>query len=60
MNIGIGLAFGIMITFILALLTILHWVLTALKEEEALIKQFPDEYLKYKKIVQWRMIPGIF
>jgi protein-S-isoprenylcysteine O-methyltransferase Ste14 len=59
-NIGVGLAFGVMITFVLAILTILHWVLTALKEEEALIKQFPDEYLKYKQLVRWRMIPWIF
>ena len=60
MNIGIALAFGVMITFILALLTIIHWVLTALKEEEALMKQFPVEYARYKQRVQWRMIPWIF
>lgn len=60
MNIGIALAFGIMMTFILALLTIIHWVLTALKEEEVLMKQFPAEYAKYKQSVRWRMIPLIF
>ena len=59
-NIGIGLAFGIMMTFILALLTILHWALTGLKEEEALMKKFPDEYWRYKQLVRWRMIPWIF
>lgn len=59
-NIGIGLAFGIMMTFILALLTILHWIFTALKEEEALMKQFPDEYSKYKQMIRWRMIPWVF
>ncbi len=60
MNIGIALAFGVMVTFILALLTIIHWVLTALKEEEALMEKFPAEYQKYKQRVQWRMILWIF
>ena len=60
MNIGIALAFGVMMTFILALLTIIHWVLTALKEEAALIEKFPVEYARYKQQVRWRMIPWIF
>jgi protein-S-isoprenylcysteine O-methyltransferase Ste14 len=60
MNIGIALAFGVMITFALALLTIIHWILTALKEEEALMKQFPVEYPRYKQRVRWLMIPGVF
>jgi protein-S-isoprenylcysteine O-methyltransferase Ste14 len=49
-----------MITSVLAFLTIIHWVLTALKEEEALMKQFPAEYARYKQSVRWRMIPWIF
>ena len=60
MNIGIAIAFGVMVTFALALLTIIHWVLTALKEEEALMKSFPVEYARYKEQVRWRMIPQIF
>jgi protein-S-isoprenylcysteine O-methyltransferase Ste14 len=60
MNIGIGLAFGVLVTFLLSLLTIVHWVLTALKEEAALIKKFPSEYAIYKQRVRWRMIPWIF
>ena len=60
MNIGIALIFGVMVTFGLALLTIIHWVLTELKEEEALMKQFPVDYAKYKQQVRWRMIPWIF
>ena len=60
MNIGIALAFGVRVTFILALLTIIHWVLTALKEEAALIEKFPVEYARYKQQVRWRMIPWIF
>jgi protein-S-isoprenylcysteine O-methyltransferase Ste14 len=60
MNIGIALAFGIMVTFVLSLLSIIHWVLTALKEEGSLMNQFPEEYSRYKQRVRWRMIPGIF
>ena len=60
MNIGIALAFGVMMTFAFALLTIIHWVLTALREEEALMKQFPVEYPRYKQRVRWLMIPGVF
>jgi protein-S-isoprenylcysteine O-methyltransferase Ste14 len=60
MNVGIALAFGVLITFALALLTVIHWLLTALKEEEALMKRFPVEYARYKEQVRWRMIPWIF
>lgn len=60
MNIGIALVFGIMVTSILALLTIIHWVLSALKEEEALMQKFPVEYARYKQRVRWRMIPWLF
>jgi protein-S-isoprenylcysteine O-methyltransferase Ste14 len=60
MNIGIAIAFGILVTSVLALLTIIHWILTALKEEDALMKRFPVEYARYKQQVRWRMIPWIF
>ena len=60
MNIGIALAFGVMLTSVIALLTIIHWVLTSLKEEGALMKQFPVEYARYRQRVRWRMIPWIF
>jgi len=59
-NICIALAFGVMITFILALLTIIHWIVTALKEEGVLLQTFPHVYIRYKQEVRWRMIPGIF
>ena len=59
-NIGIALAFGVMVTFILALLTIIHWIITAIKEETVLLETFPDEYMRYKQEVRWRMIPGVF
>jgi protein-S-isoprenylcysteine O-methyltransferase Ste14 len=60
MNIGIALSFRVMITFALALLTIIHWIVTALKEEDALLKTFPHEYMRYKQKVRWRMIPRVF
>jgi protein-S-isoprenylcysteine O-methyltransferase Ste14 len=59
-NIGIALAFGIMITFLLALLTFIHWIVTALKEEAVLLQTFPHEYMRYKQEVRWRVIPGVF
>jgi protein-S-isoprenylcysteine O-methyltransferase Ste14 len=49
-----------MMTSVLALLTIIHWVLSEVKEEEALMNRFPAEYARYKQRVRWRMIPWIF
>jgi protein-S-isoprenylcysteine O-methyltransferase Ste14 len=60
LNIGIGIAFGVMVTFVLALVAIIHWVLTTLKEEEALMEKFPTDYTRYKQRVRWRMIPLVF
>lgn len=59
MNIGIALAFGVIVTYIVALISIIHWTITSVKEEEFLIHQLP-QYVQYKKDVRWRMIPGIF
>ena len=59
-NIGIALAFGVIITFLMALLTMIHWIVTALIEEEVLLQKFPHEYMQYKQQVRWRMIPGVF
>jgi len=59
-NIGIALAFGVMIIFVMALLTIIHWIVTVLKEEAVLLQTFPHEYMRYKQEVRWRMIPGVF
>ena len=60
MNVGIALAFGVMMTFVIALLTIVHWIITSLKEESFLLRKFPDEYMRYKQEVRWRMVPWIF
>ena len=60
MNVGIALAFGMMMTVVIALLTVIHWIVTSLKEEEMLLQKFPNEYARYKQEVRWRMIPGVF
>jgi protein-S-isoprenylcysteine O-methyltransferase Ste14 len=43
----------------MALLTIIHWIVTALKEEAVLLQKFSHEYVQYKQEVRWRMIPGV-
>ena len=60
MHLGIGLAFGIMWTLIIAAVTGALAIMTALKEEEFLLKEFPEEYGQYKKDVRWRLLPYIF
>jgi protein-S-isoprenylcysteine O-methyltransferase Ste14 len=60
MNIGIALAFGILPTFVMALLTMIHWMATSLKEEEVLLQKFPDADRQYKKKAPWRLLPGGF
>jgi protein-S-isoprenylcysteine O-methyltransferase Ste14 len=59
-NLGIALAFGVIFTLIIAIVSILHWIMTALKEEEFLLQKFGEEYSLYKKKVRWRFIPRIF
>lgn len=59
-NIGIALAFGVLITLLIVPLTVIHWVATSFKEEQMLQLKFRDEYAQYKESVPWRMIPGIF
>jgi len=49
-----------MIAFVMALLTIIHWIVTALKEEAVLLQTFPHEYMLYKQKVRWWMIPSVF
>ena len=60
MNVGIALAFGVTLTLIIALMTIIHWTITSYKEEAVLLKRFPDEYVQYVQEVRWRMIPRVF
>jgi protein-S-isoprenylcysteine O-methyltransferase Ste14 len=60
MNVGIALAFGVVITLIIALLSVFHWIVSALKEEEFLLQKFGNEYKRYMNNVKWRFIPFIF
>ena len=60
MNVGVALAFGVVVTLILSMLSVVHWVATALAEERALLRRFPTEYGRYVQRVRWRMIPGVF
>ncbi len=59
-NLGIALAFGVVLTLLIALCSIFHWIITALKEEEFLLQKFGQDYSQYKKNVRWRFLPGIF
>ena len=60
LNIGIALLFGILVTLILVLLTVIHWIATSYVEEQKLELKFQEEYKQYKQTVRWRLIPGIF
>ena len=59
-NFGIALAFGVVLTLLIAVACMFHWIITALKEEEFLLQNFGEEYRQYKKNVRWRFLPGIF
>ncbi len=59
-NLGIGLAFGVIWTVILAVLIGMRIIVTVLMEEAFLLGKFPEEYKQYKMKVRWRMIPGVF
>jgi len=59
-NLGIALAFGIVLTVLIALCSTFHWIITALKEEEFLLQKFGQDYSQYKQSVRWRFLPGIF
>lgn len=59
-NIGIALSFGVLVTLLIALLTIFHWIATAYFEELKLEIKFKEDYTQYKQSVKRRMIPGIF
>ena len=59
-NLGIALAFGVVLTLLIAMGSVFHWIMTALKEEEFLLQKFGEDYRQYKKNVRWRFLAGIF
>lgn len=59
-DLGIALAFGILVTTLLALADVILWLITAVREERALTVQFPEAYPRYCRTTRWRIIPGIF
>jgi len=60
MYLGASLWFESLVPILIALLFSGLHVLTALKEEEYLLKKFGDEYRRYMERVRWRFIPGLF
>lgn len=60
MNIGLGLAFGTVITVAVSVVCSLSWIITAIKEENFLLHKFPYEYRMYMQDVKWRMISNVF
>ena len=59
-NLGTALAFGVVLTLLIAVASMFHWIITALKEEGFLLQKFGQDYSQYKKNVRWRFLPGIF
>ncbi len=60
LNFGIVLSFGIMWSLLPAILFSAFVMIIAVKEENLLLKKFPEEYSNYFETVPWRMIPGVF
>jgi len=57
---GVALWFGNILPVILSIIFSVLLILTALKEEEYLLRKFGKEYEEYMKQVPWRFIPKVF
>ncbi len=60
MYIGLAVAWGILWMIVPSLFFSALTVMTAVKEEEYLLKKFGRKYEQYMQHVPWRLIPGIF
>jgi len=60
--IGFGLAFffNSLFALIVAVISIPIMIISILDEEKRLIKQYGEDYKKYKKETPWRIIPKLF
>jgi len=57
---GASLWFGSVLPIVVAIVLSTFLVLTALKEEESLLRKFGKEYEEYMRRVPWRFIPKVF
>jgi protein-S-isoprenylcysteine O-methyltransferase Ste14 len=60
MEFGIAIAWGVVWMLIPVIVSSIFTILTALREEQFLLKKFGKQYEEYMKKVPWRMIPKVF
>jgi len=60
MYLGLAIAWGVVWMLLPSFLFSALTVLTAIKEEEFLLRRFGRQYQKYMQAVPWRLIPKIF
>jgi len=57
---GAALCFQNLLAIVIAVILAALHVLTAIKEEEYLLRRFGEEYRKYMMKVKWRFIPKVY
>jgi protein-S-isoprenylcysteine O-methyltransferase Ste14 len=60
MCLGLPIAWGVVWMLLPSLLSSALTVLTAVKEEEFLLRRFGHQSEEYMKAVPWRLIPKVF
>ena len=60
MYLGLAIAWGVVWMLLPSLLFSALTVLTAIKEEEFLLRRFGRQYEEYMQAVPWRLIPKVF